>query len=69
MAKYAFFYPENSTLAATIEFDTAKEAIEYWRDKRPSWEAIKPLGKTDEAAFMSPFGAIIVIRELNEGDQ
>lgn len=65
MNKYAFFYPENNERFTLKEFNTPQGAIGYWLDRRPTWSAIKPMADIDEAAFISPLGEIVVVRELN----
>jgi hypothetical protein len=62
---YGFFYPENGErFIASLSFQTAQEAIDYWKDKRSTWQEIKAGGK-DEAAFINPnTGDIVVVRRV-----
>lgn len=64
-AQYGFFYPENNQrYLAGLSFASAAEAIEWWRDRRNTWQEI-PVGSKDEAAFMNPnTGHIVVVREV-----
>lgn len=62
---YGLFYPENNErVPIPNEFYTASDAADFWNDKRESWKQIKAAGEDDIYAFMSPFGAIVVVREL-----
>jgi hypothetical protein len=65
---YTFFYPETGerfSSAKELEFETPEAAIEYWKDKRPTWNEIKPMNPSDKAAFMLlSNGHIVVVRQL-----
>ena len=65
---YTFFYPETGerfSPSKELEFDALEAAIEYWRDRRSTWEEIKPINPSDKAAFMQPSsGHIVVVRQL-----
>lgn len=69
-AQYGFFYPENNQrYLAGLSFDSAAEAIEWWRDRRTHWQqlTITPVfaGGSDVAAFLNPTsGEIVVVREI-----
>jgi hypothetical protein len=64
---YGFFYPENGErFISSLSFQTAQEAIDYWKDKRGTWQEIKA-GSKDNAAFMNPnTGDIVVVRRISE---
>jgi hypothetical protein len=66
---YGYFYPENNErFLSSMGFATAEDAIFWFRDRRPTWQRIGPIGKDDLAAFMNPLlGDIVVVRAL--GDQ
>lgn len=63
---FGFFYPENNQrFLDSMVFENAKEAIEWWRDRRSTWQEI-PAGSKDEAAFMNHnTGHIVVVREIH----
>lgn len=64
MSKFGFFYPENGERFLSMSFDSAQEAIDWWRDRRSMWVSIKA-GSKDQAAFMQPnTGHIVVVREV-----
>lgn len=61
---YAFFYPENGERLYSGTFASVEEAKAYWKDKRATWQELEARGD-DLAAFLSPHGEIVVIRETN----
>lgn len=62
---YGFFHPENNRRAvAELSFDTVQEAIVLLKNER--WSQIEKCSSKDEAAFMSLFGEIIVIRAIED---
>lgn len=70
IAMYSYFYPENNQRAFTgtdYEFETAQEAIDWFRDHKENWSDTKARGENDFAAFMNfGTGDIIVVREMPE---
>lgn len=70
MSKYGFFYPETrERVYQSLDFDTPEAAVEYWQDRRPTWDKLDyRLNPDDHAAFMSSAtGHIVVVREI-EGE-
>jgi hypothetical protein len=65
---FTFVYPETGerfSRAKEMEFDTAQQGIEYWKDRRAPWEEIKVQNPLDKAAFISQStGHIVVLREI-----
>lgn len=63
---FGFFYPENGErFSASLSFGSAQEATAYFRDKRSTWQEIKPGSERDKAAFLNPLtGDIVVVREI-----
>ncbi len=63
---YSFFYPENNVRCSTASehvFKTKKEAVDYWKDRRPIWQDITAMG--GEPSFLQPnTGEVIVVREI-----
>lgn len=68
---FGFFYPENNQrFLESVSFDTAQEAIAYWRDKRAMWQELTVMpvfaGGNDLAAWLNPMtGDIVVVREIH----
>jgi len=62
---FGYFYPENGErFLASLSFATVQEAIDYFRDKRATWEVVKAF-PPDMTAFLNPrTGDIVVVREI-----
>ena len=62
---YGYFYPENNErYLESMSFPTAQEAIDWFQNRRSTWNQVEPQDKS-EAAFLSPYdGTIVVVRSV-----
>lgn len=62
---YGYFYAENNErFLGHLQFDSARDAINWFRNKWLSWHLVDAKGN-DAAAFMnSATGEIIVVKEM-----
>jgi len=63
---FGYFYPENNRrFLESLEFETAADAIAWFRDKRTMWQQFEPQNAGDAAAFLNPLnGDIVVVRKV-----